>query len=133
MTSSVYRSFNLEKSEGQRKRILRAGLITVTVSSLVLLGICFVFAGELGQRAVGDIGTTPLVRLNVVTIALNTIGLVPLSELRARRRVKTTGAAIRTSCRVLVGVSCTLWLVVVAEEGPRRRDCRRPARCRCSA
>ena len=115
MTNAIFRRFNLEKGEQERGRTLSTGLISVTVSSLVLLGVTMIFAGPIASLCVRDADAVNLVRANLLCVAVSAIGLVPLAVLRAGRRVKTT--AIINVSKLLISVGSTLWLVVGLEWG----------------
>ena len=118
IVNSAFRRFNYEKSEEERQRVLSAGLCTVVFLVVVAAESLFHFCRR--YRADGDRGSRrrlSLVRLGILSAALNTVGMMPMVELRARRRVKTT-ATLNVS-KLLIGISCTLWLVVVEGQGPR--------------
>jgi O-antigen/teichoic acid export membrane protein len=115
MNNAIFRRFNLDKDESARGQVLSTGLCSVAISSLLLLAISFVLAEGLARLTVGSADAAPLVRLSLLSAAAATIGTVPLSILRAGRRVKTT-AAINIS-KLLISVCCTIWLVVVLGRG----------------
>ena len=115
MTNAIFRRFSLEKDENARSQVLSTGLCSVAISSLLLLSVSFVFAEGIARLTVGNADATPLVRLSLLSAAATTIGVVPLSILRAGRRVKTTAAV--NVVRLLISVCCTIWLVVVLEKG----------------
>jgi O-antigen/teichoic acid export membrane protein len=115
MTNAIFRRFSLEKDENARSQVLTTGLCSVAISSLSLLTVLFVFAEEIARLTVGNADATSLVRLSLLSAAAATIGVVPLSILRAQRRVKTTAAV--NILKLLISVGCTIWLVVVLDQG----------------
>lgn len=115
MVNAIFRRFNLEKDPAQRGHVLSTGLFSVLTSSLVVLAIVEIFAPQISRLSVGDISATSLVRLALVTAAINTVGMVPLAVLRADRLVKTT--AVINITKLLVTVLSTIYLVVGREQG----------------
>ncbi|MBI3837566.1 MAG: oligosaccharide flippase family protein [Planctomycetia bacterium] len=115
MTNAIFRRFSFEKDEKVRSQVLSTGLCSVAISSLLLLTVSFIFAEAISRLTVGNADATHLVRLSLLSAAATTIGVVPLSILRAGRRVKTT-ATVNVS-KLLISVCCTIWLVVVLGKG----------------
>lgn len=115
MINAIFRRFNLDKTPEQRREVLSTGLCSVLVTSFSLLTVGLLAAPWLSRLAVGDDSAANLVRLNLVTMAAVSIGMVPFAILRADRRVKT--AASINVAKMLVTVCVTIWLVVGLELG----------------
>ncbi|HEX3724659.1 MAG TPA: lipopolysaccharide biosynthesis protein [Pirellulales bacterium] len=115
MVNAIFRRFNLDKERLARGQILSTGLVSVSLTSLVLLIVLVPCAPWLSQLAVGNVDAASLIRLNLLTGAATSLGSVPLAILRADRHVKTT--AMTNVARVLLSVCCTIWLVVIRRDG----------------
>jgi O-antigen/teichoic acid export membrane protein len=115
MTNAIYRRYNTDKQEAQRRETLSTGLASVVCSSLFLLAACQLAAEPLSGLILGNVGQTHILRLAFVSAALVQIGTVPLVVLRASRRVKTIAAL--NVAKLLCSVSMSLWFVVVQEMG----------------
>ncbi len=92
MTNSIFRRFNLDKDPAARAGVLSTGLVSVTLSSLLLMAIGLIFAAPLTRVLIGEESATPLMRLSLLTAAATAVGMVPFVSLRAGRRVKTAAA-----------------------------------------
>jgi O-antigen/teichoic acid export membrane protein len=115
MTNAVFRRFNQAADENTARTVLGTGLLSVVAGSLVWLVIAVVFADWIAADFVGDANTTGLVRLCLLSAAINTIAQVPNITLRARRRVRT--AAGLNLASVIISICTTILFVVGFEMG----------------
>lgn len=115
ITQSVFRFYNLAKTDDERASVMSTGLVSVIASTGLLLAIGLALAGPLTAWIVEDISATSLMRLTLLTSSISVINGIPQAALRADRRVKVT--SIFNLAKLAVSLLVTIWLVVGRELG----------------
>ncbi|HMJ13727.1 MAG TPA: lipopolysaccharide biosynthesis protein, partial [Polyangiaceae bacterium] len=115
MRGAIFRFFSLTKDETERATALGLGFSTVTVGTVALLLVSWIFSDVFSRALFGAENLDHLLRFALLSAAANSIGNVPQIVLRAARRAKTT-TAINTA-KTLFSVGATVWLVVGLERG----------------
>ncbi len=115
MTNAIYRRFNQATDDSTKRTVLSTGLMSVLCGSLISLLILQLCAVWISSDFIGDAATTNLVRLCLLSAAINTVAQVPTIALRARRRVRVVAGMNLAS--VIVSIGTTLWFVVALEWG----------------
>lgn len=116
MSNAIFRRFNANKDPAIRARVLSAGLSSVTISSLLVYAIGFIFAESICQAVIGKNEMSGLLRISLVSSAFSSVAAVPLVILRASRKVRTV--ALLNILKFLLSMSCTIWFVVFEQRGP---------------
>jgi O-antigen/teichoic acid export membrane protein len=115
MTNAIFRRFNQNKDPAARSQLFATGLLSVTLSSLVVLLVCLAFAAPLSTALTETPDNANLVRVSLLTAAITSVGMVPFVTFRAARRVKSA-AAINVG-KLVVTTAVTLLLVVGMQAG----------------
>ena len=115
ITQSVFRFYNLAKTDSERSNVLSTGLISIVTSTVVLLGVFLAVSGPISLWVTGEANTANLLRLTLLTNAIGVINGVPLAALRADRRVKTTSTF--NLAKLFISLIFTIWLVVSLQQG----------------
>ena len=115
MTNAVFRRFNQAKDEQSGRVVLGTGLASVALGSLVWVVLLLPCAAWIAADFVGDANASTMVRLSLLSAAINTVAQVPNVTLRARRRVKV--AASLNLASVLISIATTIVFVVGFQMG----------------
>ncbi len=115
VTNAIFRRFNLHKDEDLQITTLSIGSIFVLFSSLVLLGIGFLFSKEITNLLVDDLKYQTLIKISLITAFFISVGQVFTVVLRAKRKV-TQIAFVRIT-ELLITVGFAIYFVVVLKLG----------------
>jgi O-antigen/teichoic acid export membrane protein len=115
MTNAIFRRFNFDKDPVARSQLFATGLLSVTLSSLLVMLVCFAFATPLATLLTRNPDNAGMIRISLLTAAFTSIGMVPFVTMRAARRVKSA-AAINVA-KLVVSTIVTLVLVIGLHAG----------------
>jgi O-antigen/teichoic acid export membrane protein len=116
MPSAVFRRFCTCKDENEKKKILASGFTSILLQTIFLVSLGVVFSERIALSIFGSVDNGGIVVLTLFASGVAVMSNVPVIVLRARREVGLV--AKFTVCKIIIGSSLSLFLVVQMDMGP---------------